>query len=30
MEKFKRINLATYVTNVHLPFREHIRLELYS
>ena len=30
MEKLKKIDLATYVTKVDLPFPSHIRLELQS
>ena len=30
MEWLKRIDLATYVTKVHLPFLAHIYLELMS
>ena len=30
MERFMRIDMATYVTKVDLLFPSHIRLELYS
>ncbi|KAF8100721.1 hypothetical protein N665_0218s0059 [Sinapis alba] len=30
MKRLKRIDLTTYVIKVHLPFREHIRLEFHS